>query len=121
MSALASQIRDDVLDARTPRQRSFIGVTIVHGPDMMTLDCVVRDASDTGAKLSVPPLTVLPERFWLLDRRQAVAYDARLVWRRGDFAGVEFVGERALDEARDHETRMLRRIWIEKAPRAGID
>jgi hypothetical protein len=100
--------------------RAFLGATIVHGEHLHCVDCIVRDASDTGVKISIPPLTVLPDRFWLLDHRLAVAHEARLAWRRGNFAGLEFVGRRALHGSADPAVGVLRRIWLEKAPRAGV-
>src|ERR1035438_8607009 len=115
MTSAASSFRPEAGDPRTPRRRTFIGATIVHGPDLLTLDCVVVDTSDTGVKITLPPLTVLPETFWMLDRRIALAHESRLIWRRGNFAGVEFVGRKALDAESDPKLRILRRIWLEKA------
>jgi len=119
MTSLAAHFQAETGDPRSPRRRTYIGATIVHGHEMMTVDCVVVDSSDTGVKISVPPMTMLPERFWMLDRRIALAHEARLVWRRGGFAGIEFVGRRELDTVSDPALRILRRIWLEKAPRAG--
>ncbi|HEY5071353.1 MAG TPA: PilZ domain-containing protein [Caulobacteraceae bacterium] len=100
-----------------PRRRTLLGATIVHGEDLLTLACTVRDWSDTGVKIELPPMTVLPDRFWLLDHRTAVAYEAKLLWRRENRAGLELIGHSALDAASDPRLRILRRIWVEKAPR----
>jgi len=75
MTSLAAHFQAETGDPRSPRRRTYIGATIVHGHEMMTVDCVVVDSSDTGVKISVPPMTMLPERFWMLDRRIALAHE----------------------------------------------
>jgi hypothetical protein len=54
------------------------------------VNCVIRDLSDTGAKLGVAASAKLPAEFdlWLVQRK--VKLRARLMWRRGEFAGVAF-------------------------------
>lgn len=55
-----------------------------------TINCVVRDLSDTGAKLGVSDRAKLPPEFdlWLVQRKLKLR--ARLRWRRGEYAGVSF-------------------------------
>jgi hypothetical protein len=54
------------------------------------INCVIRDLSDTGAKLGVTAAAKLPAEFdlWLVQRKLKLR--ARLRWRRGEFAGVSF-------------------------------
>ncbi|TNC15170.1 hypothetical protein FF100_06330 [Methylobacterium terricola] len=52
--------------------------------------CVVRDLSDSGAKIGLSRRYILAERFWIVIRHADVARRASLVWRRGEFAGIAF-------------------------------
>ena len=60
-----------------------------------TLNCVIRDLSQTGAKLGVPRQARLPENteFWLIqgDTKTPVV----LKWRDGDHIGVAFSTKKA--------------------------
>ena len=51
---------------------------------------MIRDLSDTGAKLGVSSETQLPGEFdlWLVQRKLKLR--VRLRWRRGEYAGVSF-------------------------------
>jgi hypothetical protein len=102
---------------RVLRQRLLLAATVVHGEDMRTLDCVIRDCSDTGIQIELPKPTALPEQFWLLHHGFALAYEARLAWLRGTMAGLELIGHLSLDPITDPRLRALRRIWLERAPK----
>ena len=53
-------------------------------------NCQVRDISDKGARITVSRRTPLPEQLHLIIIRDRLAYEARVVWRRGDEAGLAF-------------------------------
>jgi PilZ domain len=76
---------------RTPRHRVLKEGRIVIR-DHSTIDCVVRDLSQTGAKLRLPDSIHLPETFDLLLVRDATIVPVRLAWRKGDLVGVAFAG-----------------------------
>jgi PilZ domain len=58
-----------------------------------TIDCVIRDMSQSGAKLRLQGSVHLPEMFDLLLVKDATIIPAKLAWRKGDLAGVVFTGE----------------------------
>lgn len=60
------------------------------------VNCVIRDLSDTGAKLGVAEAATIPVEFdlWLVQRKLKLR--ARLKWRRGNFAGVAFSANQPL-------------------------
>ena len=59
----------------------------------VTFDCVIRDVSDTGARLRLgSESTLLPEKFELVFVAEQLAYPAKLRWRRGTECGVEYLG-----------------------------
>ena len=55
-----------------------------------TIDCVIRDISDKGARLQFAALTVLPKRFRLLNVTDNIIRPAKLVWQRSELVGVSF-------------------------------
>jgi hypothetical protein len=103
------------------RPRTLLGATLVYGPDLLTVDCTIRDRTDRGVRIELPTMVLLPERFWMIEHRLAVAHEAKLVWRRGNLVGLELLARRGLDSETDPNLRRLRRIWMEKAPRAAFD
>lgn len=56
------------------------------------IDCVIRDLSETGARLEFSALTELPNEFRLLIIAANQLVPVELAWRRGLAAGVHFTG-----------------------------
>jgi hypothetical protein len=73
------------------RVRSLLGARIVFNNRFSTVDCVVRDISASGAKLLVTGANMLPEEFELEIPQKGRKHRVRLVWRRGDVCGVQFL------------------------------
>ena len=57
---------------------------------------MIRDISETGAKLVFPSIPGVPDRFELHIQGKGLAYEAQVAWRRGKAIGVAFVGTRPL-------------------------
>jgi hypothetical protein len=103
---------------RHPRHRTLLGAKICYGDEYaLSMDCTVRTLSDAGANLRVLATQPLPSQFILLIVGEAHAYDARVIWRRGDFVGV------SLGEAMDmrpspapDRLKAVRRLWAALAP-----
>ena|SRR5687767_6454781 len=74
---------------RTPR-RKVMGTALVLGPDLEA-SCIIRDLSTSGAKIEVPSSVKLPLAFNLLLLKTSSSRHVRLRWRKGNFAGVQFV------------------------------
>jgi hypothetical protein len=97
---------------RAPRFRALLIASIVTR-DRVPLNCTVNQLSATGARLSIATTIVLPEEFEIAIPQKNIACHARLVWREGDQAGIDFSaaqqerGEPARAD-RDPETGELR-------------
>src|SRR3954468_17979613 len=87
------------------RSAASIAATIVYNNGQCTLDCVIRNISETGAKLSVPASVALQDRFDLTVPQRSATYRAHIAWQRRGEIGVLFdgVSRRAPDRSR-HET-----------------
>ncbi|MCI3181620.1 PilZ domain-containing protein [Caulobacter sp. CCUG 60055] len=103
---------------RTSRQRRLFACRIVFGPGAFTLDGMIRDVSDSGARIRLPSPMPLPKSFRVI-LRDGVCQETETVWRRGQELGVRFLAPVDLQDPTDASVRMLRRLWAEMAGRAN--
>ena len=61
--------------------------------DMRAIDCVLRDMSETGAKVLVDSTNKLPDKFRLFVVADSSIRDAEIAWRRHDMIGVNFTSD----------------------------
>jgi hypothetical protein len=72
-----------------PRKRTLKAGKIVYGEkDAVTIDCIVRNLSDKGARLQVPLSVMIPANFRLAVG--GVVRSVAVAWRKGDLMGVRF-------------------------------
>ena len=70
------------------RRRAFRQARIGFHELSAAIDCVVRDASDTGVRLLVDSPVGVPDCFYIVREGQP-ARKCRVVWRRASGLGVE--------------------------------
>ncbi|MEL6817266.1 MAG: PilZ domain-containing protein [Pseudomonadota bacterium] len=92
---MAERIIPDEQDeqaAREPRLRTlkqgFAGWTELHA----VVECIVRDMSESGAKLEFKDVGTLPSAFELTVPVDGTIRPCKIVWSRANFVGVEFTG-----------------------------
>ena len=73
-----------------PRLRSLIAARIAYNNGQSTFDCLIRDLSESGAKLAISALAALPDTFDLIIPRDNRTHRARAMWRRANELGVRF-------------------------------
>ena len=72
------------------RQRTLKqGRVVVNG--LSTLDCMIRNMSLTGARISVPNPAALPDQFTLLIGSEGLKRDCEVMSRTGNAAGLRFM------------------------------
>ena len=102
-----------------PRLKALIAARIAFNNGQSTLDCLIRNLSDTGAKLIVSAAVALPDSFDLLIPQKSVTRRVRIVWRRGEAMGVRFDEGAPRSESRDPDasslTRRMRELEAEVA------
>jgi hypothetical protein len=86
---------------RAERVKSFLRAQIIFNQRMSTMDCVVKNISQSGARLALNEALSIPSEFDLFIPQKGRTYRARMVWRDADAIGVEFL----LAEVRPGETR----------------
>lgn len=75
------------------RVRSFLRAEIIHSNGNSRTECIVRDLSDTGARIEAPASVTVPEFFELHIPLKSIRQRSRMMWRAGLEMGVAFVVE----------------------------
>lgn len=96
----------------SPRHRTLLGGKLVHTNGMLSMDCVLRNMSETGARLSLPPNTGAPDHFDLIDLKHGEAFSCRVVWRKYPMIGVTFDARDPLETAESPRLRSLKSLWL---------
>lgn len=74
-----------------PRRASYLGGRIVFNHRSSTVDCLLRNISETGAKLTFSSSVPVPDVFEVVIHKKSESRQARMIWRRMDEAGVVFL------------------------------
>jgi hypothetical protein len=77
----------------SPRRKTRFKATIVHGEARETLDCTVRDLSETGARLRLEAPDALPGTFHLIWQADRAVLEVEAVWRSSAEMGVKFISK----------------------------
>jgi hypothetical protein len=83
----------------------------------LTFDCLIRDVSDTGARIAISGGERAPTRFFLLDIKNRAAYDVQSVRRNKLEMGLKILRTISLDEATSPEARGLRQLMVDRLQR----
>ena len=95
---------------RSPRMRTLWAGVVAFNNRRSTMDCTIRNASESGALLKVSEAITLPPTFELEIPARQRRFSARVIWRRGDAIGVAFG-----DPASAIPTDLLRRLEASEA------
>ena len=94
----------DIERRAATRQKTFLRGIIYYNNRSAAADCLVRDISDTGARLELSENVVIPYEIDLHIPKKDETYRARVQWRHGEGVGIAFanpVVRRAPDRAPD--------------------
>jgi hypothetical protein len=88
-----------MLDRRqNAREKVIYGGVAEVGERGATKDCVVRNISDTGARIEFDNVVKLPkEQMSLTIARKGRSFLAKVIWWRDNFVGVAFSSEQPYD------------------------
>ena len=78
---------------KNPRQRTLKAAKIVFHDRRTVLDCTARNLTQEGASLTVGNTVSLPDRFRLTIPADKFDRPCRVVWRKADRVGVQFISE----------------------------
>ena len=77
------------------RQRTVMRGCIYYDKRSAAADCLVRDVSDSGARLELSENVVIPDLIELYIPKKEETYHARVLWRHDNEVGVAYVGGRS--------------------------
>jgi hypothetical protein len=72
------------------RQKSFLQGRIFFNNRRTSVDCLIRDFSERGARLRFSGVTVTPDVVELFVPAKEESYRAKVIWRNTDEIGVSF-------------------------------
>jgi hypothetical protein len=105
---------------RSPRRRTLLAGKVVFG-EGQSVSCTIRDISESGAKIRLAGGACIPSRVFLIERRTATAYEARVSWIKAPDFGLTFVTSYSLEPKLPAELRYLVGVWEKfRPPLAGV-
>lgn len=72
------------------RDRTFLGGQVIYNDRCSTMDCLVRNMSQSGAMLVFDDVALIPSEFDVTIRHKGESRRARIVWRDEKKAGIAF-------------------------------
>jgi hypothetical protein len=95
----------------SPRVKTFLRGCISYNKQAAATDCLVRDMSDTGAKLELSENVVIPYLIDLYIPKKDETLRANVLWRYGNLMGVAFTNaaNKRGDQAADDVTALAER------------
>ena len=97
---------------KTRRPRTLWDGKVVYGQDgESTHYCSIRDFTEKGAKIRLAKGELVPTRLFLLERRSACAFEARVIWIKAPDFGLEFVRGYKLSQPLPADLQFLKRVW----------
>ena len=72
------------------RQKSFLQGRIYFNNRRSTVDCLIRDYSDAGARLKFSEAVAVPDAIELFVPNKEEVHRARVEWRSGNEMGISF-------------------------------
>ena len=97
---------------RSPRRNVTLGGQLYFGLCGLSMDCVIRDISEHGARVAAPKRWQAPKEVQLLSMREGRVYRARVVWNRGRYLALDFTSVHELASEDDPEFAEMRAAWL---------
>ncbi len=98
---------------RSSRHAVTLGGKLFYGLAGLSIDCVIRDLSDHGARIAVPKASWrAPKAIRLLSLREGRIYIGEVMWNRGRYLGLDFSRVVRAADATDPDLAPIRAIWL---------
>ena len=92
-------------DRANGRTKTFMAGRIIAADGLLSVDCVVKDLSEGGAKIEVKGSSDIPPAFALEIPQVGAAYRAELRWRYAHLIGVKFIATAQSTHREEQPTR----------------
>lgn len=97
------------------RARTLLAGIACYRDYSISFDCMIRDLTEFGARLRIVSSATLPSRFYLINVRDGVVYDAEVAWINSKDVGVKWDHTTSLQKP-SPELFNLRRLWSARRP-----
>jgi PilZ domain len=92
------------------RQKTFLKGTLYYDNRRASIECVIRNISDSGARLTFDQPTVVPENVELFIPHRQQTLPARVRRRGPNEVGIAFENERLLEPRRTSDAELQQRV-----------
>ena len=92
------------------RQKSFLRGVVYFDNGRGSMDCLVRDFSEDGARIMLSESVIIPDAVKLHIPQREQTRDARIQWRRGDEIGIAFVDAKSTKPPAAPDSELAQRI-----------
>lgn len=96
-----------------PRNRTYLAAKVTYNNQSSTLDCLVRNMSQKGAKISFSATALIPAEFDVLIAQKDESRRARIVWRKDLQAGIVFLQSETVAVVSIESTRKIKKLEAE--------
>jgi hypothetical protein len=97
---------------RSPRKSCTLGGRLFYGLAGLSIDCIIRDISDHGARVAVPSAAwKAPKEIHLLSLREGKVYSGIVVWNRGRYLGLNFSKVQQAEDITDPMMGSIKAAW----------
>jgi hypothetical protein len=97
---------------RSSRRDCTLGGRLFFGLAGLSIDCVIRDISDHGARIAVPSAAwKAPKEIHLLSLREGKVYSGKVVWNRGRYLGLNFSVVQPAEALTDPMQAPIKAAW----------
>lgn len=93
---------------RSKRARTFLQARLSYGEGAISTECRVNQLSSAGARIHVASSVALPDVFDIEIPQRGISARAKLVWRKDDQVGADFLDERDAPQAASSEDASAR-------------
>ena len=93
-----------------PRQRTFLKGTIYYDNRRASMECVIRDMSESGARLTFEHPATVPDNIELFIPHKQETLRARVQRRGLNELGIAFEVERSAEPRRTSDTDLQQRV-----------
>ena len=102
---------------REPRGRALLLGKVLFVTNSLTSDCVVRNLSTSGARITLKDAGAYPSDSVLVVIKTGLAHETATVWAGRDERGLRFDSSHQLGRETPPRLSHAYRLWIENLPR----
>jgi hypothetical protein len=97
---------------RSQRKACTLGGRLYYGLAGLSIDCIIRDISEHGARIAVPSAAWrAPKEIHLLSLREGKVYSGVVVWNRGRYLGLNFSSVQPAEAITDPMMTPIKTAW----------